>query len=35
MIKRSDIKQDDIIKSAITVFSQKGFKQASMEGIAK
>lgn len=35
MIKRSDIKQDDIIQSAITVFSQKGFKQASMEGIAK
>ncbi|GAA5647644.1 TetR/AcrR family transcriptional regulator [Vibrio proteolyticus] len=35
MVKRSDIKQDDIIKSAIEVFSQKGFEQASMEGISK
>ncbi|EGU46331.1 transcriptional regulator [Vibrio ichthyoenteri ATCC 700023] len=35
MIKRSDIKQEDIIKSAIEVFSQKGFEQASMEGISK
>ncbi|KOO08975.1 TetR/AcrR family transcriptional regulator [Vibrio hepatarius] len=35
MIKRSDIKQEDIIKSAIAVFSQKGFEQASMEGISK
>ncbi|NVD08503.1 TetR/AcrR family transcriptional regulator [Vibrio sp. JPW-9-11-11] len=35
MIKRSDIKQEDIIKSAIEVFSQKGFNQASMEGISK
>jgi len=35
MIKRSDIKQEDIIKSAIEVFSQKGFDQASMEGISK
>lgn len=35
MIKRSDIKQEDIIRSAIEVFSQKGFDQASMEGISK
>ncbi|MEF1256165.1 MULTISPECIES: TetR/AcrR family transcriptional regulator [unclassified Vibrio] len=35
MIKRSDIKQEDIIKSAIVVFSSKGFDQASMEGISK
>ncbi|MCW8333858.1 TetR/AcrR family transcriptional regulator [Vibrio sp. SCSIO 43135] len=35
MIKRSDIKQEDIIRSAIEVFSQKGFEQASMEGISK
>lgn len=35
MIKRSDIKQEDIIKSAIEVFSSKGFDQASMEGISK
>lgn len=35
MIKRSDIKQEDIIKSAIEVFSKKGFEQASMEGISK
>ncbi|MDA0150172.1 TetR/AcrR family transcriptional regulator [Vibrio sp. LaRot3] len=35
MVKRSDIKQEDIIKSAIEVFSQKGFEQASMEGISK
>lgn len=35
MIKRSDIKQDDIVRAAIEVFSQKGLKQASMEGIAK
>lgn len=35
MIKRSDIKQEDIIKSAIEVFSHKGFEQASMEGISK
>lgn len=35
MIKRSDIKQEDIIQSAIEVFSQKGFEQASMEGISK
>lgn len=35
MIKRSDIKQEDIIKSAIEVFLQKGFEQASMEGISK
>lgn len=35
MIKRSDIKQEDIIKSAIEVFSQRGFEQASMEGISK
>lgn len=35
MVKRSDIKQEDIIKSAIAVFSQKGFEQASMEGISK
>lgn len=35
MVKRSDIKQEDIIRSAIDVFSQKGFEQASMEGISK
>ncbi|RTZ18065.1 TetR/AcrR family transcriptional regulator [Vibrio aquaticus] len=35
MIKRSDIKQEDIIRSAIELFSQKGFEQASMEGISK
>lgn len=35
MGKISDIKQDDIIRSAIDVFSQKGFHQASMEGISK
>ncbi|MDN3612459.1 TetR/AcrR family transcriptional regulator [Vibrio ostreicida] len=35
MRKISDIKQYDIIKSAIDVFSQKGFEQASMEGISK
>jgi TetR/AcrR family transcriptional regulator of autoinduction and epiphytic fitness len=35
MVKRSDIKQEDIIRSAIEVFSQKGFEQASMEGISK
>ncbi len=35
MAKVSDIKQEDIIKSAIEVFSQKGFEQASMEGISK
>ncbi len=35
MTKRSEIKQEDIILSAIDVFSLKGFEQASMEGIAK
>lgn len=35
MVKISDIKQEDIINSAILVFSQKGFEQASMEGISK
>ncbi|KGY10204.1 TetR/AcrR family transcriptional regulator [Vibrio sinaloensis] len=35
MLKRSDIKQEDIIQSAIEVFSQKGLEQASMEGISK
>ncbi len=35
MIKRSDVKQEDIIRSAIEVFSQKGLEQASMEGISK
>ncbi|WP_070969682.1 TetR/AcrR family transcriptional regulator [Vibrio sonorensis] len=35
MVKVSDIKQEDIIRSAIEVFSQKGFEQASMEGISK
>lgn len=35
MTKRSEIKQEDIILSAIEVFSLKGFEQASMEGIAK
>ncbi len=35
MTKVSDIKQEDIIRSAIEVFSQKGFHQASMEGISK
>ncbi len=35
MTKRSDIKQEDIIKSAIEVFSRRGFEQASMEGISK
>ncbi len=35
LTKRSEIKQEDIIRSAIDVFSIKGFEQASMEGIAK
>jgi len=35
MVKISDIKQENIINSAILVFSQKGFEQASMEGISK
>ncbi len=35
MVKRSDTKQEDIITSAIAVFSEKGLKQASMEGISK
>ncbi|GAB2643944.1 TetR/AcrR family transcriptional regulator [Vibrio panuliri] len=35
MVKISDIKQKDIINSAIQVFAQKGFEQASMEGISK
>lgn len=35
MVKISDIKQEDIVKTAILVFSQKGFEQASMEGISK
>ncbi|WP_194436398.1 TetR/AcrR family transcriptional regulator [Vibrio fluminensis] len=35
MVKISDLKQEDIITSAIQVFSQKGFEQASMEGISK
>lgn len=35
MSKRSEIKQEDIIRSAIEVFSAKGFEQASMEGISK
>lgn len=35
MLKRSDIKQEDIVRSAIKVFSEKGLEQASMEGISK
>lgn len=35
MAKRSDLKQEDIINSAIAVFSEKGLEQASMEGISK
>lgn len=35
MSTRSDIKQEDIIKSAIEVFAKKGFEQSSMEGISR